>query len=243
MHVLKERGRTLHVWRNINLSISRILIFVSLFILGVLLFVEGWFGYESVGLILIPVSYVLGIAAYRKYVIWGIGEIGEKSVTEALDPLGDEYLLINGAVMPSNRGDTDHILIGPNGIFVFETKHYSGEVSCDGDHWSRRKIGRAGAPYGIKIGKPGNQVKRNANVLKDFILAHKEEIFKRQAPHIWVHGAVVFTNPLVTLNIKNPTVDVLKTEEVCGFVKGQKGAKFSNDEVEEMANVILKYAG
>ena len=65
-------------------------------------------------------------------------------VTEALRNLPDSYSLISGVVIPPNRGDTDHIVLGPNGIFVIEDKHYAGEIKCKGDEWKRHKIGRKG---------------------------------------------------------------------------------------------------
>jgi len=51
-----------------------------------------------------------------------------------LSGLPDSFSLISGVVIPPNRGDTDHIVLGPTGIFVIEDKHYGGEIKCDGDN-------------------------------------------------------------------------------------------------------------
>ena len=81
-------------------------------------------------------------------------------------------------------------------------------------------------------------------VLKDFIIKHKNEIFHRRSPHIWVEGLVVFARPDVELSINNPTVGVLRVDELCGFIEKHKGkAKFSEDELERMGEVILRYSG
>jgi len=66
---------------------------------------------------------------------WRKGILGEKRVVEALTPLDDSYVLINDVVTPGGKGNIDHILIGPNGVFVIETKNYSGEVTCKQDSW------------------------------------------------------------------------------------------------------------
>ena len=186
MHILKEKKFSKYLWRNIHLRISWVIIFVTLLILGVAVYILGiellaTFGFRSpytiIALAIIPISYVLGIFTYRQYTIWASGSEGENKVTRELKNLDDDYYLINGAVVPPNLGDTDHIVLGKNGIFVIETKNVSGEVICNGDQWSRKKTGRKGTPYGVAIGNPGNQVKRNAKVLKDLMIAHKNEIF------------------------------------------------------------------
>jgi len=58
MHVLK-RGVDLYVWRNIHLIKGRLFLFLMLFILSVMLFVMNQFPYATVGVILIPLAYIL----------------------------------------------------------------------------------------------------------------------------------------------------------------------------------------
>ena len=178
MKILKQKKQKLYVWKNMHLNLSRLIIFLILFVLCVVLFAIGQHLYNIIGLILIPVIYVLGIFTYKKYAAWFMGDEGEKVVVDALTPLGDNYYLISGIVLPGSRGDIDHIVIGSNGIFVIEAKNYSGEISCIGDEWKRQKTGRGGTAYDIGIGSPSNQAKRNAKMLKDLLIKHKKEIFK-----------------------------------------------------------------
>ena len=252
MRVLKEKKLSRYLWRNIHLRISWIAIFIMLLILGFVVYILGLklhatFGFRSpytiIALIIIPLSYVLGVFTYRQYSTWVSGGEGEDMVADALKKMSDDYYLVNGAVVPPNRGDTDHIVLGKNGIFVIETKNVSGEVICDGDEWSRRKIGRGGTPYDIKIGSPSTQVKRNAKVLKDLILKHKNEIFNRRSPHIWITGLIVFTRPDVKLDINNPTVTVLRVDELCDFIENYAPrAGFNEDELKRILDVILSYS-
>lgn len=241
MQVFRKRSN--YIWRNIHLKKSQILLFITIFFLSFMLFIMNKFPYASVGLILIPLAYILGIYTYQKYILWDSGATGENSIEKELKRLDDKYYMINGAVIPPNRGDTDYIILGTNGIFVIESKNYGGEISCDGDVWGRYKIGKRGSRYELYIGSPSNQVKRNAKVLKDFMLEHRNKIFNENIPHLWINGIVVFTNKNANLDIKNPTVEILKIDELYDFIKNKRDVKFSIKEIENIKNLILKYSG
>lgn len=241
MQVFRKKSN--YLWMNINLKKSQILLFITLFTLAFMLFIINRFPYASVGLILIPLAYLLGIYTYSKYILWNSGTKGEAEIENELEELDNSYYMIPRAVIPPNRGDTDYIVLGLNGIFVIESKHYGGEISCDGDKWNRYKTGKKGNRYEVRIGVPSNQVKRNAKVLKDFILEHKKEIFKdtKDIPHIWIWSILVFTNKNSNLHLKNPTVDVLKISELVDFIN-KKDITFSVDNIKRMKEAILKYS-
>ena len=68
----------------------------------------------------------------------------ENIVSDELSKLGDDYCELRSIILPlSSRQGTeiDHILIGPKGIFVIETKCLSGYVmGCDKDkYWVRKQ--------------------------------------------------------------------------------------------------------
>ncbi len=231
-----------YIWRNIQLKKSQILLFLTLFFLAFMLFIMNKFPYASVGLILIPLAYILGIYTYQRYILWDSGAAGENSIEKELKRLDDKYYMINGVVIPPNRGDTDYIILGPNGIFVIESKNYGGEISCDGDVWGRYKIGKKGGRYELHIGSPSNHVKRNATVLKDFILEHRDKIFNENIPHLWINGIVVFTNKNANLDIKNPTVEILKIDELYDFIKNKKDIAFSTEFLRRIKDVIVNYS-
>ena len=81
-------------------------------------------------------------ADFKRWGNWQDGKAGELAVTDALKALPDQYVVLNDLMLPDGRGNVDHLVIGPNGIFVIETKNYSGCVSCWGDRWyvNRREI-------------------------------------------------------------------------------------------------------
>jgi len=240
MKVVKAGRRSVYVWNFIQLNRSRMVIFLTLFFITVMLFAINIKPYSSFGLAMIPLSYVMGLYAYRSYALWRSGPEGERLVSDELKKLDDSYILVKNAIIPPSKGDIDYILVGPTGIFVIETKNVGGIVSCNGDVWSRHKVGSHGKPYKLEIGSPSNQAKRSAKNLKDFILKHGSKIFGRKVPHIWVYGIIVFTNNSVRLNLKNPTVEVLSVEELNGFVLSRSDIDISGNAVENIADAIEK---
>ncbi len=56
------------------------------------------------------------------------GARGEEMVAGELAHLPAEWTIFNGLILP-NGSDIDHIAIGPQGIFVIETKHWKGNVA------------------------------------------------------------------------------------------------------------------
>lgn len=59
------------------------------------------------------------------------GARGEEMVAGELAHLPASWTILNGVLLPDGR-DVDHVAVGPQGIFVIETKHWSGEVSVVG---------------------------------------------------------------------------------------------------------------
>ncbi len=158
-------------------------------------------------------------------------------VENALKQLSDEYYLINDIKFSDSYGNIDHVVLGPNGIFVIETKNYTGEIICNGDKWIRRYLdGWNCEDY--DVGSPSKQVKRNAWKIKELIKSSK--ILDKP---IWVEGIVVFTNPDVDLNLESPTVPILKLDELYYYIKNREiETKFSHDELEKIGKIILNNA-
>jgi hypothetical protein len=67
------------------------------------------------------------------------------------------------------------------------------------------------------------------------------ETFKSR--RIWVEGIVVFANQSVDLKISNPTLPILKIEELPDFIVTRKSnIQFTLQETELMGKEILKQA-
>lgn len=158
--------------------------------------------YALAGTILLFTSiWVLGLAFlcfashyFKRYRNWGKGILGEEMVVETLIPLDNSYVLINDVLLPEGKGNIDHILVSPTGIFVIETKNY---------RW----------PYSKRL--PIRQVIRNAVSLRYFL---KERI----QLDIFVHALLVFTGSNATMSQSSPLVHVRNLENLCEFIKDHR---------------------
>jgi hypothetical protein len=187
--------------------------------------------FEAAGLLLSLVP--LGAFYYylHKYRIYNGGWAGEKQVTKLLaSKLSDDYILLNDLYLRGGGGDIDHIVLGPNGIFVLETKNWSGDVTCYGDEW--RRVGK-----GNFKGSPSLQVKRNVAKIRQIIDSNPA----LRHFGIWIEGIVVFTNNHSTLHLNNPAVLILKVSQLPNHIITYNGAnRFSRDQLEEIGGEILK---
>jgi len=172
-------------------------------------------------LVMIGVGYWLDAGNIRK------GLEGERSVALELSGLSDEYLLLNDVLLPGARGNIDHVMVGPTGVFVFETKNYSGKYVCYGDRWflqGRRQ------KYDVK--SVSVQAKNNADTLG--------ELLHTSGFTVQVNPVIVFTHPAVQLWLHHPTDPVLKNGTVRNFVLNQKpGFQITSAYAEKIANKIL----
>lgn len=61
---------------------------------------------------------------------WRKGNVGQATVASILESLPDNYVIFND--LRTLSGKVDHLVIGPTGIFVIETKNWHGVVTPDG---------------------------------------------------------------------------------------------------------------
>lgn len=170
--------------------------------------------------------------------IWRAGLEGQKKVEEVLSSLDDSYILLNNLSLPLKNCDIDHLLIGPNGIFLIETKNYKGEISCTGDVWEYQKVGKMGGVYKGYITNPSRQLKRNVWELKSFLDKKSKRLFAENAFPYWIQGLVVFTNEETVLNVKDETVTILKVEDLFNYMKNFRKAKIPERDIEKILSIF-----
>jgi Nuclease-related domain len=69
---------------------------------------------------------------------WQRGAAGERQTARLLDRLGrDGYQVLHDLAMPASVANVDHLVIGPSGLFVIDSKQWTGQVhqSADGLVW------------------------------------------------------------------------------------------------------------
>jgi hypothetical protein len=200
--------------------------------------------YEGPRVLLLFFPFFFAFYFFRKYSGYKQGYEGENKVSKILSStLSDEYYLINDVVFSDGHGNIDHVVLGPNGVFVIETKNYGGKIICYGDQWSRQYTSKKNGSFNrfinFELGSPSKQAKRNSMRIKGVI--ESSETFKSR--RIWVEGIVVFANQNIDLKINNPTIPILKIEELPDFIVTRKSnIQLTLQETELMGKEILKQA-
>ena len=87
---------------------------------------------------------------------WRIGAEGERLTGKALERLPSSYRVLHDLPMPGSRGNIDHVVAGPTGLFTVETKNYKNGVTI--------KQGRAFS-NGRNLGKVIDQARRQADAV------------------------------------------------------------------------------
>ena len=93
--------------------------------------------------IIIPILISILLTVYEAKIK---GYIGEKTVSKSLSKLPkDKYIVLNNIMIPSDFGLTqiDHIVVSIYGIFVVETKNYTGWITGGerSDNWVKNVYG------------------------------------------------------------------------------------------------------
>jgi hypothetical protein len=180
------------------------------------------------GLLVIP---AVGSYYYsRQYRIYNGGYQGEKQVAKQLSSgLSDDYYLINDLYLHGGGGDIDHVVLAPGGVFVLETKNWSGHITCNSDEWSRP------GKRNFK-GSPSRQVKRNAAKIKAIL--DNSPLRSLSVP---VEGIVVITNRHAVLHLSNPSVPIFKLPQVPEYIATRGGSRrYSREQLEAIGKEIAK---
>ena len=140
-------------------------------------------------LVYVVASIALAIAAIAYFVIVKEkqqnvkqkGDIGEAAVKSVLGPSveGKQYVINNFMFRVGNKTcQIDHIVINKNGVYVIETKNYSGAIygTADDKYWIQK--------LGSKTNKIYSPVKQNA--------AHVYNLSCVLSKHIYLTSLIVF---------------------------------------------------
>lgn len=142
--------------------------------------------------------------------VWESGGMGERIVFDYLaERLDDDWTLISG--YRNSKGEIDHVVVGPYGVYAIEIKYINGVVYCNGDHWWSDKydnygnLVEQGVPITDKRGRsPSKQLNDSANMLQLFL--------SKRCGIPRVHRSVILSYHKSRLGeLSNITVDAIAT--------------------------------
>lgn len=128
------------------------------------------------------------------------------------DQLPDDYALINDCTLTLGRkhAQFDHIVIGPNGVFVVETKNWCGQITDMGrkGYWTIRQEKRRDR----LIRNPLKQTQRQVKVMQAALL----ETPWVDAP---IHGIIHKSNPYAEWRVDTADIHLLYLPELIEFIR------------------------
>jgi hypothetical protein len=85
------------------------------------------------GLVALVTGWGLWFRPSRDAIAWRRGAAGERRTARLLDPLERHgWAVLHDLAVPGSRANIDHLVVGPGGVFVIDSKHYRGCLQPDG---------------------------------------------------------------------------------------------------------------
>jgi Ca2+/Na+ antiporter len=157
---------------------------------------------------------------YRK------GATGEVLVGYILKSLPDDYRVIHDLTTPF--GNIDHVVVGPSGAYVIDTKNWKGVVTADG----KGEL--------LLNGKPTD--KPAARNLYRTIMSIKEKIKVLSALDPYVRGVLVFTSARVEANWgETGSVYCVRDEKLHDYIV-EKKKRLNKKEIDAISQAFLALA-
>lgn len=166
------------------------------------------------------------------------GNYGEFLTFHKLEKLPGYKKILTNLYIPKEDGKTtevDVVMVNAAGIFVFESKNYSGWIFGDEKNrtWTQTlKNGQKNRFY-----NPIWQNNTHVTALKNVIQSVDSELF---------HSYIIFSErcELKKVNVISPHVKVIKRNRLMATIKKHMdliGNKFTNAEVKELFSELSKY--
>lgn len=147
---------------------------------------------------------------------WRTGRDAERRTAKALKPLTRvDWAVVHDVA--SSRGNRDHILIGPGGVFLVDTKDLGGVATVQGEV--------------VCVERPDNPrgaypVPNLAKWIRGDAARLSEELGRLTSERVWVNAVVLFWNDF-------PAVAV-ETEGVA-FIGGHRATSWFEDQPERLS--------
>jgi len=150
-----------------------------------------------------------------------VGDIGEYVVNDGLEmlPMTATYWQLAGS-FEGQRFEFDHLVVAPNGLFIVETKNYSGSITdntLDGSWF------RIGGGHNV-LRNPMQQLERNRRILSNILT--KWDLF------IPIYGLAVMTGDCDLANVRNAPFPIVSAQMVPGTItQGVTGMSEATEDV------------
>ncbi len=165
------------------------------------------------------------------------GSAGEAQVAVKLRvSLSEEWVLMNDVIVepePEVYAQTDHVLIGPSGVFIVETKAWRGTFKGYKDRWRRRE----GKDW-VACDSPTKQNIRHLILIRKW-LEDTGLIKIDKHPDEWIKAGVVFTKAS-WVNANGCCMDIFDgPAKLVEYIRKNKAAILSANDIDNITRLFV----
>lgn len=156
---------------------------------------------------------------------WRMGAIGECAVAAELNRLSDKFTIFNN--INTIRGNLDHVVVGPTGLFAIETKNWTGLIAAAPGGELTRNGHAATKPHVRKF------MGRAMMMREQFVaLTHSDKYF--------VRAVMVFPKAHVDARWgATGKVHCVRLNRLCDYIEDPKfSAKLSGKQTEQLVRAL-----
>lgn len=156
------------------------------------------------------------------------GYVGERRIRKILESLGEDVKVYNDLYVPKKNGEMtqiDHVLLSPHGIFVIETKNYTGWIfgSEDQRNWTQTIYKKKSRFY-----NPVMQNNTHIKALQNYLNMD-----------VTFHSIIVFSNA-ATFKFNEPfqQAHVIQTKHLKRTIKQYTTQKISDEQLSRISKML-----
>ncbi|MBI1297146.1 hypothetical protein GC175_19530 [bacterium] len=195
------------------------------------------FGALAIGFIASNIgSYYINRFAARRWP--GTKQIArpDELLERSLKGFDDKYSLFLWSLPQSN-----YLLAGPSGIYLFSLKGDKGKVTVEGDRWREAfSIGRFFTAFTREgLGNPSRELQEEMEQVR--VLLQQGEAggeLTFDTADVPIQPAAIFINPQVQLTANNPSIPVMTTGDVKKLIREGKGRTLNALQTRELTDFL-----
>lgn len=205
----------------------------SILIMGAFFSLIGLLGFivTFLSLLILVIGVGLIYYGYTNGKSWNKGIKGEYIVADYLNQLPEDYFVFNDVKFPGSYGNLDHVVVGPTGVYVIETKNYEGFFLVKGNEWFYKN----GSRVKKAKGQPGKQVMANSISLKKFLEDNGVNM-----DNLWIGSIVTLVNNNFKIEQNPKYYNVLFSSTIPQFILNSNG-KIDMNILKEVVLLIEPY--
>jgi hypothetical protein len=160
---------------------------------------------------------------------WQVGAWGEEWTAKEVAKLAAAGWVMLHDLRRSGGGNVDHVLVGPGGVFVLDSKNLDGQVRVDRDALSLTRPGDERPAYSSD--QPVRQARGNAAHIHDLIQ-------RRTGRALWVRGVVVLWATFPQQHARGNKVDLVAGSHLADWLTAQP-TQLTPADVDELAAALV----